>query len=66
MAQFLTGECSLMHFIEKFDRTNLRPPVLAVLLETIEKEPESAKSINIFPIKHYTYIYILALLYNAH
>ena len=32
-----------MHFIEKFDRENidghhLRPPVLAILLETIERE----------------------------
>ena len=32
-----------MHFIEKFDRENidrqhLRPPILAILLETIEKE----------------------------
>ena len=32
-----------MHFIEKFDRENidgqhLRPPVLAILLESIEKE----------------------------
>ena len=43
-----------MHFIEKFDRENidgqhLRPPVLAIPLETIEKKL-SAKSVNLSKI----------------
>ena len=45
-----------MYFIEKFDRENidgqhLRPPVLAILLGTIEREnfERSVKSTNIVP-----------------
>ena len=59
-----------MHFIEKFDGENidgqhLRPPVLAILLETIEREKFASLASNpsIFPpSKNYTIWIIFSLL----
>ena len=52
-----------MHFIEKFDRENidgqhLRPPVLAILLETIERKDCSMlphTKIVLYGISQYTH-----------
>ena len=58
-----------MHFIEKFDRENidgqhLRPPALAILLETTEKENFDCQIHHYFALSKNLYgCYRLLLLY---
>ena len=56
MGQDINGCTSFRNLMEYIDGQHVRPPVLAILLETIEREnfDRSFKSANISPVKNCT------------